>query len=134
MSRTVYWVLQCTWGILQTLAGAVVCLAQGRCPRAWYRQALVTYWKRPSGLSLGPFIFVPIYRKQLRVHEYGHTIQSLLLGPLFLLVVGVPSVIWAGLPVFSRLRKSRHISYYRLPPERWANRLGQRCTGEKPPQ
>jgi len=27
------------------------------------------------------------------VHEYGHTIQSIILGPLYLLIIGIPSSI-----------------------------------------
>ena len=32
--------------------------------------------------------------ERTKVHEYGHTIQSIILGPLFLLVIGIPSCIW----------------------------------------
>lgn len=134
MRRALYWLLQCSWGILQTLAGGAVCLCQGRCRREWYRSALITYWRREAGLSLGPFIFLPENKGRLAMHEYGHTIQSLILGPLFLPLIGVPSVLWAGLPAMRRLRRRRRMSYFELPPERWANRLGQRATGERPPR
>lgn len=30
---------------------------------------------------------------QLLVHEYGHTIQSLMLGPLYLAIIGIPSTL-----------------------------------------
>lgn len=29
-------------------------------------------------------------------HEWGHTRQSLILGPLYLIVIGIPSIIWAA--------------------------------------
>ena len=45
-------------------------------------------------------------------HEYGHTIQSKIVGPLFLLVIGLPSIIWAGL--FRKYRQKNKISYYSL--------------------
>ena len=56
-------------------------------------------------------------------HEYGHTIQSLILGPLYLPIVGIPSLIWS---VYYR-RKCRRfpaLQYYSFYTERWADRLG----------
>ena len=38
--------------------------------------------------------------KRLLVHEYGHTIQSLIFGPLYLIVMGIPSTLWGFLPYF----------------------------------
>lgn len=128
------WLIQLTWGFPQTLAGAVLffCL-HGPSRHMRYRSAFVTPWRSDAGLSLGPFIFVP--RRcptALIVHEYGHTIQSLMLGPLYLLIIGLPSLIWAGLPALERFRVRRDYSYYRLFTERWANLLVRRVTGERP--
>ena len=134
MRRFFYWLIQCTWGFLQTLAGAAVYAVHAGCRRTWFRCARVTFWHLDSGLSLGGFLFLPESRPELLVHEYGHTVQSLLLGPLFLPVVGLPSIFWAGLPSMVRLRRERHISYYAKFPEHWANRLGARMTGEQPPE
>lgn len=126
------WFVQLTWGFPQTIAGAVVRLFAKGSSAAKFRTALVYEWSLESGLSLGPFVFVPVRcSQQLLVHEYGHTIQSLLLGPLYVPLVVVPSLVWAGLPWLHRWRKARHISYYALPIERWANWLGERVTGEK---
>ena len=66
----------------------------------------------------------------LLVHEYGHTIQSLVLGPLYLLVVGLPSIIWLNAPFLANMRKQRDLSYYAFYTERLANALGERATGE----
>ncbi len=52
------------------------------------------------------------------MHEYGHTLQSIILGPLFLPVVGLPSLLWAGLPVFRKYREKSAVSYYRFYTER----------------
>ena len=98
-----------------------------------YRGAICTEWDRNEGLSLGLFIFV--WRRNndgVRVHEYGHTIQSAILGPLYLLVIGIPSAIWANTPALEEARIRNHRSYYRFFPERWANSLGKRITGEEP--
>ena len=59
-------------------------------------------------------------------HEYGHTFQSALLGPLYLLAVGLPSYIWANLPQMETKRSVRHIPYESRYPENWAEALGRR--------
>ena len=91
-----------------------------------FGNAKVTYWSHPSGLSLGRFIFVPKGQRELLPHEYGHTIQSLILGPAYLLVVGLPSIMWHRLPYFKRKRKNTGRSYYSVIFERTANKLGDR--------
>ena len=68
--------------------------------------------------------------RRLLVHEYGHTIQSLMLGPLYLVVIGLPSALWLNTPSFARKRRREHASYYAFYTERWANRLGERALGE----
>ena len=108
-------------------------LRLSHAPHASYRLAYVTEWDMRAGLSMGLFVFVPRGAdRRLVVHEYGHTVQSALLGPLYLVCVVVPSLVWAGLPACERLRRRRRISYYDMPVERWANRLGARITGERP--
>ena len=68
--------------------------------------------------------------RRLLVHEYGHTIQSLMLGPLYLVVIGLPSALWLNTPSFVRKRRQGRTSYYAFYTERWANRLGERALGE----
>ena len=74
-----------------------------------------------SGLSLGNTVFVKYGREtylNLWKHEYGHCKQSLYLGWFYLLVIGLPSLIWAW------QYKAIQGSYYRFYTERWADRLG----------
>ena len=65
-------------------------------------------------------------------HEQGHCRQSVMLGPLYLVVVGIPSAL---LNALTRLQSSRYDllkrigheaywNYYKVYPERWADRLG----------
>lgn len=138
-----YRILQWTWGFPQTLAGAVLYLALRRRPHASYMGARVTEWPFETSLSLGMFLFLSEsigskYRtfeerlhnerrtSRLLVHEYGHSIQSLMMGPIFLLAVGLPSVIWNQLPVCEQKRIAKNISYYSVYPENHANRLGEK--------
>ena len=140
-------VLQWTWGFLQNAAGGLLALVLRRGPKERFFGAIVTRWRLGGSLSLGMFLFlgqcapkgappalVKECERRVLVHEYGHSIQSLLLGPLYLPLIGLPSLLWANLPVFRKLRKKRGISYYSVYPESWANRLGARATNLPAPE
>ena len=146
--RGLYILLQCIWGLPQTLVGLVVFLLNCNCKHYLYHGSVVTTWGSKSSLSLGLFVFIsddpfcyyPSYiekyskeefSKMLLVHEFGHTIQSLIFGPLYLFAVGIPSIVWSFLPMFVRKREKEQISYFSVYPERWANRLGERMAGDK---
>ena len=148
IKTALYLLIQATWGLPQTVAGLVVWLACWGCPRSRYRCAFVTTWRRRDGLSLGPFVFMPDMltgatnadrnfhtrlSQELLVHEYGHTIQSLVFGPLYLPVFAIPSFVWAGAPAFRRRRREGRAYYYDFYPEKFANRLGERVTGLRAP-
>jgi len=81
---------------------------------------------------LGLFIFAPDkeedWCRQMVVHEYGHTWQSLLLGPFYLFVVGLPSMIWSRSEKCIRLRKERNLPYSAFYTEWWADRLGEKMS------
>ena len=134
MYTAVYLILQWTWGILQNLCGLALFLLNIRRQHSFYNGAVVTKWANPGySTGLGMFIFMSDElpaddHRRIRVHEYGHTVQSMILGPLFLLVIGLPSMLWAVLPVFKRYRRENRVSYYSFYPERWANHLGERVT------
>lgn len=133
MRAILYGILQIFWGLPQTLLGFAVFLCFCRGKHYRYRGAVVTEWKKRCGLSLGLFLFVPEgdYGKNFLVHEYGHTIQSLLLGPLYLLVIGIPSAVWCNLPWCVSCRRKKKRAYSEFYTERWANRLGEKKTGER---
>ena len=104
--------LHATWGLSTSLVGAgVLCATGRRRVRYVFRASLVTEWRFDRGLSLGPFIFVPRHcSRRLLVHEYGHCVQALILGPLYLPIIVLPSLVWAGLPALERRRKNRKVS------------------------
>lgn len=131
MRNIIFWFIQCTWGMAQSLAGFVIFLLHIKDKHFLYKGAVVTVWDRKVGLSLGMFIFVWPEDTKVLVHEYGHSIQSMILGPLYLLLVGIPSALWANTKVFKARRRAKKISYYAFYPERWASSLGERVTGEK---
>lgn len=135
--------IQWTWGFPQNFIGLTLLpLLRGR--RFRYHGALITLYRpvrflsNEDGFSLGTFIFMPegwseYDRKHLAAHEYGHTVQSLILGPFYLFAVAIPSVIWVR--VYGRRReiyRTRQIAYTDRFPENWADRLGEYSTGDKP--
>lgn len=136
IAETAYVILQWTYGILQTLLGLALLARFARCPRFCYRGAVVVVHDGNfGGVSLGMFVFVNGKRGEERrraatVHEYGHTLQSLLLGPLYLLVIGIPSAVWCNAPRFEKMR-AEGASYFDFYPEKWAEKWGEKATGEK---
>ena len=128
LRKTAYNTAQWTWGLPQTLAGAILYLRHRDKEHFEYNGAKATVWDRAEGVSLGKFIFVPKGGSEFLLdHEYGHTIQSLALGPLYLLLVGAPSFLWNRLPYFERKRKKTGKSYYEAVFEKTANQLGARA-------
>jgi len=83
----------------------------------------------PSGISLGNYIIMNREdREDGMKHEYGHTIQSRILGPLYLLIIGLPSGTYNiidRLIVEPKLGWERSCEiYYNMPWEHWADKLG----------
>ena len=131
MKRILFWLWQWTWGFPQSLVGLIIFLFHWKKPHELYRGCIVTRWSNGGSLGVGMFLFLGCDDPRVRVHEFGHSVQSLILGPLFLPVMGIPSFLWCNIPYFRRMRKERAISYYRFYPESTANRLGAWASGEK---
>lgn len=75
-----------------------------------------------SGVSLGNYIILddrcgPFSNNDI-MHEQGHQKQSLYLGWLYLLIIGIPSI------VGNILRRFFVFDYYSLLWEKWADKLG----------
>ena len=91
-----------------------------------YKQAIVIPCVMRGAVTLGNYVFVGLnseYRKTVK-HELGHTIQSKILGPLYLIVIGIPSITYCGLRrLFPSLRKKNYYNFYT---EKWANNLSEK--------
>lgn len=112
------------WQLPQVIVGFFVRLFTG----AKYNEELsknndrrIFNWKLTSGISLSTYYIIVRQNADMNTvnHEKGHTIQSLYLGPLYLIVIGLPSIIWAGL-----IHKHTNKSYYWFYTEAWADKLG----------
>lgn len=135
-AQFMFLLVQWTWGMPVNLIGALVFLIASRKNR-WekFNNAYICYIPGfRGGLSLGLFIFMDdndreAWTRNTRIHEYGHTIQCLLLGPLYWIVVALPSAVWCNF--FAGYRKKHDVSYYKLYCESWANKWGQKWSGLK---
>ena len=136
VSKLLFWILQWTWGLPVNLIGGIVyLLLYPRCRHERFNNAFISYvpWKF-GGLSMGLFIFMADHGREpwtrnTRIHEYGHTIQCLLLGPLYWVVIGLPSAVWCNF--FEGYRKRNNVSYYKLYCESWANKWGEKWSALK---
>lgn len=136
-----YWLWQLSWGFCQSLLGLLLFLKNRHCPHAFYHGAVLTKWHGLGGVSLGPFIFAadennPKLRDKSRAermcaHEFAHTVQSLLLGPAYLFVIGLPSFLWCNLPYFRKLRLEKQIPYGAFYTEKWADHIAEKLFGQK---
>lgn len=114
----------CVWELPQNLVGAIVKLVyikHGSRKVQTYKQGecIIQNWGMTSGVSLGIWQFTSKYAdKNCASHEIGHAVQSLYLGIFYLLVIGLPSILWAGI-IWPRVGGS----YYKFFTESWANKL-----------
>lgn len=118
------------WELPQNLLGAALKKIYKAEHYASYQDAEVYVWNNSGGLSLGKYIFIPFEKdtpllygvEQYIRHEYGHSVQSKILGWFYLLVIGLPSITWNG--CFGWYRKKYNVSYYWFYTEAWADYLG----------
>lgn len=127
--RALFYLVQFTWGLPVNLVGLVVFLCcRGRPHRAFCNSVVTLLPGHWGGMSLGVFIFIGEPEpERLYAHEYGHTIQCLVLGPLYWLLISLPSAVWYH--CFRGSRKRRGLPYDWLYCERWATAWGRRWTG-----
>lgn len=85
-------------------------------------EAKVFLQRNKGGVTLGKYIFInQDYKDKYMVikHECGHVKQSKILGPLYLIVIGLPSIIHACL--HKHICKDKN--YRHIYTEKWADKL-----------
>ena len=134
---------QFTWGLPQNAMGLLVFLVLSPFGKVrLFHNCIVTdlhVKKNRGGVTFGMFVFLfladetyknrPDYVHDLTVHEFGHTVQSMIVGPFWPLIIGFPSVTWANF--VWRFFMHKKCSYYWLYCEGWANILGCKFSGEE---
>ena len=92
-----YWLVSLTWGSIMTLLGAVIALGMlltGHRPRRLGPNVYFEVGRGWGGMEYGAFFFVERNAaRETILHEAGHGIQNLLLGPLMPFVVCIPSAL-----------------------------------------
>ena len=106
MKKVLYWIIQLTWGALMTIPGLLVtgfCILflKGKVHKnGWsYIVEIGGNW---GGLDLGAVALCGGYTtktpdenwfQHTRRHEFGHSFQNIIWGPLFPFVIALPSAI-----------------------------------------
>jgi len=113
------------WQLPQNIIGLLVILFTGA--KKDYRNLWISK-KFRFGVSLGNYIIFGGEPNNIDVqHERGHQKQSLYLGWLYLIVIGLPSFIGN---IYDRIAhknwdwKDSYNWYYKQPWEAWADKLG----------
>ncbi len=133
MRKAFIWLLALTWELPQTILALLFMLLfktkkldkNGRIRRIHDNRYLTCF-------SLGEFIFFgrkytdyPSWERTQK-HEFGHSIQSRILGPLYLPLIAIPSVICNMLSrMDNRTGKWFYRHYYDTPWEHGADLLGK---------
>ena len=107
MKKFIYWFLQLTYGLILTLPGLILLLClklfriQHKVSQNGYSY-IIEFGKNWGGINLGLLSFCGTYSNSdfykdffqyVRRHEYGHSFQNIMFGPLQIFIVGIPSVI-----------------------------------------
>ena len=118
------------WQLPQNLLGLFMLLfMKPYVSKEKYRGITYVVSKKMSGgISLGNYVILSYsYRnknisKKVWDHEWGHTRDSRMFGPLYLIVIGLPSLIWAWL--YGSVIPYTKNGYYKFYTEKRADRLG----------
>jgi len=131
MKKWIRTLLNYTWELPQTLLGEILLIVGKFYSAKWesydYENVRVHRSDIRWGVSLGRHILLGNrYGDDTVKHEFGHTQQSLYLGPVYLIVVGLPSI---TMNIISQLdykygKGEFSRNYYNRWPENWADKLG----------
>lgn len=137
--KTIKEILLFIWQFPQNLLGIFILLIKSRSKRMYEfiinLEKVTVYYVANfagSGISLGRWIIIDKRIGSNSVtttvrHEHGHQKQSLYLGWLYLIVIGLPSLCGNIIDrmFHKKWTKARRIKwYYSQPWEKWADKLG----------
>lgn len=131
--KIILWIWQLPQHLIALLIFAQNKIRKGVCKKlqseniTWYKIKYIY----DSGICLGNYIILDsdkyVSLNDVK-HEFGHSIQSKIFGPFYLIVVGIPSIVRN---IFNRFfhKKWTYLEknkwYYSGYPENWADKLGK---------
>ncbi len=125
--RLILNVLLYLWQLPQNILGLIIRLFYKQHKSLLYKDKVIRVCENfPSGISLGNTVIVKKFPYNTPTwntvkHEWGHTRQSLYLGPLYLIVIGIPS----GLRALTyKYNPEKPNAYYTFFTESWADKIG----------
>lgn len=135
-----FYLISFTWGLPASIIGFLITFSlwvTGHRSYVWNYCIVTPIGKNWGGMSIGPFIFTDNSpTEHILQHEHGHSIQNLMLGPLWLFIVGIPSGIRYQYREVYIYNKDR-VRYRNLPDydsvwfEKWATKLGEKYFPKK---
>ena len=103
--RWLYYLMACTWGIIMTILGLIITLILGIVKIFIPKKVIFKRYYWIYSITVGPewwggcemgLMFLRDHNSSVNYinpHEFGHTFQNCLLGPLFPFMVAIPSAI-----------------------------------------
>lgn len=124
--QAIWQIILTIWQLPQIIVGDFVqAIMAGNCVCMWKNGRVYIYsQKMRGGISLGNTVILNTHYfndgdEKTEDHEYGHARQSLYLGPLYLLIIGIPSILWAAF--YNGTAYGYYTGFYT---ESWADKLG----------
>ena len=121
------------WQLPQNILGLLVILVTGAHHTVLNWEWIASKWPY-FGVSLGRYIIFGGAGGDITSlkHELGHQKQSQILGPLYLILIGIPSVLWNIVTIILWIFSTKERAwllllikiYYHMPWEYTADKLG----------
>ena len=129
VSKHIFTLLHWTWQLPQTLIGWFVhqyikfkdknCIIDECTHKSGHYAVMTKSEDFMGGVSLGRYVFTNMQDGMISYrHEFGHSIQSLILGPLYLIIIGIPSSLLAY-----NISDALNKRYYWFYTEKWADSI-----------
>lgn len=125
IGNVLLWLWQLPQNILALFLEGVLCNSSLRWGKKYGANVIIN-GVFPAAMTLGNYIFLN-NKMPLKIldHEYGHVLQSQLLGPLYLVIIGLPSLLHNI--VYTVLKKLGVTwNYYNFYTESWANNFAKK--------
>jgi hypothetical protein len=108
------------WELPQNILGLILLIFYNSKIEKHDGRYFIFDYRFNGGMSLGHFIFCRYKNEELMSHEWGHTYQSRWLGPLYLIIIGLPSITWSFIYDYFTENYDAFII------EKWATNLGKK--------